>query len=466
MALQLIKDDILNFKADAIVNFISPEQLRDKSFFSSNLFEAAGPKLQYTLARWENLFQVSAAITRSYDLTGCRFIIHALGLDYPDPNSSELQQFEKSIEKVLDIAKDYRCKTLAFSLPGHYRLDASEKSVYSLLTGKIKQFLLAQDDANDMTIYLCIPGGENADAGSSLHDEVTQYVSQNYIDLEAEDSHLGNFIPNDDYPEPAESASFSLLREQLEEVVDTLAPREKRVLELRFGLIDGRTRTLEEVGKEFNVSRERIRQIEAKALRKLRHPSRSKRLKDFLDSEPVTDKRRFKEDFIELSPSISSGFEELSNDFPDSKGHEHPKESSSSTPSLVHAYAKAPSQSAIPRYKEQDKSFIEMVDWWLNEKNIRMKDFYIHSNLNRAMLSNLRCHPSQTPKKTNAIACAIGLELNLAETTDLLDRAGFSLSKYVKTDVIVEYFIKNGIFDIFKINEELFANDLVLLGTG
>ena len=100
---------------------------------------------------------------------------------------------------------------------------------------------------------------------------------------EEEDSHLGDFIPDEDASEPSEGSSFSLLREQLEEVLDTLAPREKKVLELRFGIVDGRTRTLEEVGKEFNVTRERIRQIEAKALRKLRHPSRSKKLRDFLN---------------------------------------------------------------------------------------------------------------------------------------------------------------------------------------
>ena len=99
---------------------------------------------------------------------------------------------------------------------------------------------------------------------------------------EEEDSHLGDFIPDEDASEPSEAASFSLLREQLMDVLDTLTPREKKVLELRFGLADGRTRTLEEVGKEFKVTRERIRQIEAKALRKLRHPSRSKKLKDFL----------------------------------------------------------------------------------------------------------------------------------------------------------------------------------------
>ena len=113
-------------------------------------------------------------------------------------------------------------------------------------------------------------------------------VAQEPVSLETpigeeEDSHLGDFIPDDDALEPAEAASFTLLKEQLVEVLKTLTPREEKVLRLRFGIEDGRTRTLEEVGKEFNVTRERIRQIEAKALRKLRHPSRSKKLKDFLN---------------------------------------------------------------------------------------------------------------------------------------------------------------------------------------
>ena len=113
-------------------------------------------------------------------------------------------------------------------------------------------------------------------------------VAQEPVSLETpigeeEDSHLGDFIPDDDAPVPAEAASQTLLKEQLADVLKTLTPREEKVLRLRFGLEDGRPRTLEEVGKEFNVTRERIRQIEAKALRKLRHPSRSKKLKDFLD---------------------------------------------------------------------------------------------------------------------------------------------------------------------------------------
>ncbi len=115
-----------------------------------------------------------------------------------------------------------------------------------------------------------------------------QKISQEPVSLETpigeeEDSHLGDFIQDDNVPVPAEAAAFTLLREQLSEVLDTLTEREQKVLRLRFGLDDGRARTLEEVGKEFDVTRERIRQIEAKALRKLRHPSRSRKLKDYLD---------------------------------------------------------------------------------------------------------------------------------------------------------------------------------------
>ncbi|MBQ9592413.1 MAG: RNA polymerase sigma factor RpoD [Lachnospiraceae bacterium] len=115
-----------------------------------------------------------------------------------------------------------------------------------------------------------------------------QKISQEPVSLETpigeeEDSHLGDFIQDESVPVPAEAASFTLLREQLDEVLGTLTDREQKVLRLRFGLDDGRARTLEEVGKEFNVTRERIRQIEAKALRKLRHPSRSRKLRDYLE---------------------------------------------------------------------------------------------------------------------------------------------------------------------------------------
>ena len=132
-----------------------------------------------------------------------------------------------------------------------------------------------------------IPIAEELDMPVEKVREIMR-VAQEPVSLETpigeeEDSHLGDFIPDEAASEPSEAASFTLLKEQLVDVLGTLTPREEKVLKLRFGIEDGRTRTLEEVGKEFNVTRERIRQIEAKALRKLRHPSRSKKLKDFLN---------------------------------------------------------------------------------------------------------------------------------------------------------------------------------------
>ena len=131
---------------------------------------------------------------------------------------------------------------------------------------------------------------EIADAMGITVEKVREImkISQEPVSLEKpigeeEDSHLGDFIPDEDAPSPADQAAFSLLKEQLFDVLKELTPREEQVLKMRYGLVDGRTRTLEEVGKEFDVTRERIRQIEAKALRKLRHPSRSKKLKNYLD---------------------------------------------------------------------------------------------------------------------------------------------------------------------------------------
>jgi RNA polymerase primary sigma factor len=135
------------------------------------------------------------------------------------------------------------------------------------------------------------PSSEEIGKGMEITPERVKEIikaSQQPVSLETpigeeEDSHLGDFIEDRSALAPADAASYQLLKEQVREVLDTLSPRERRVLQLRFGLEDGRSRTLEEVGREFSVTRERIRQIEAKALRKLRHPSRSKKLKDFLE---------------------------------------------------------------------------------------------------------------------------------------------------------------------------------------
>ncbi|MCI8652000.1 MAG: RNA polymerase sigma factor RpoD [Oscillospiraceae bacterium] len=145
---------------------------------------------------------------------------------------------------------------------------------------------IAEEMSGGSTAWAKLSDKEKLDKTGKIREILK--IAQEPVSLETpigeeEDSHLGDFIPDEDASEPAEAASYTLLKEQLIDVLDTLTPREEKVLKLRFGLEDGRTRTLEEVGKEFNVTRERIRQIEAKALRKLRHPSRSKKLKDFLN---------------------------------------------------------------------------------------------------------------------------------------------------------------------------------------
>ena len=157
----------------------------------------------------------------------------------------------------------------------------------------VKTVICLDTDAGAQRLELAKELGADYTINVSHEDPVERVreilkIAQEPVSLETpigeeEDSHLGDFIPDEDASEPSEAASFTLLKEQLVEVLSTLTPREEKVLKLRFGIEDGRTRTLEEVGKEFNVTRERIRQIEAKALRKLRHPSRSKKLKDFLN---------------------------------------------------------------------------------------------------------------------------------------------------------------------------------------
>ena len=146
-----------------------------------------------------------------------------------------------------------------------------------------------RDDQQADPCFQTAPSGtwKRAASGRDRKSEILK-ISQEPVSLETpigeeEDSHLGDFIQDDNVPVPAEAAAQTLLKEQLDEVLDTLTEREQKVLRLRFGMNDGRARTLEEVGREFDVTRERIRQIEAKALRKLRHPSRSKKVKDFLD---------------------------------------------------------------------------------------------------------------------------------------------------------------------------------------
>ena len=172
----------------------------------------------------------------------------------------------------------YECEEFVDGLQIADKLSLPYEQVYKTLVtvGSSKNYFV-----------FVIPIAEELDMPVDKVREIMR-VAQEPVSLETpigeeEDSHLGDFIQDDNVPVPAEAAAQTLLKEQLDEVLDTLTEREQKVLRLRFGMNDGRARTLEEVGKEFDVTRERIRQIEAKALRKLRHPSRSRKLRDYLD---------------------------------------------------------------------------------------------------------------------------------------------------------------------------------------
>ena len=196
--------------------------------------------------------------------------------------------FEEEIvsEDILDyICKELKKLGIIITENNRYELDLNGYNGF--VEDSVKQYLKEIGKYPLLTVKQEQELAKKMNLSEEKVREVMK-ISQEPVSLETpigeeEDSHLGDFIPDDDAPAPAEAAAFTMLKEQLINVLDTLTPREEKVLRLRFGLDDGRARTLEEVGKEFNVTRERIRQIEAKALRKLRHPSRSKKLKDYLD---------------------------------------------------------------------------------------------------------------------------------------------------------------------------------------
>ena len=205
----------------------------------------------------------------------------------PEEMLSQLLENAKKSGRVAakDIAAAEEAGAPAEALARFY--DAIDAAGIEIDIGAEDLLPPVEDDGADISAETEATDAYTADSMRMYLRDILK-IAQEPVSLETpigeeEDSHLGDFIPDEDASEPSEAASFSLLKEQLMDVLDTLTPREKKGLELRFGIVDGRTRTLEEVGKEFNVTRERIRQIEAKALRKLRHPSRSKKLRDFLN---------------------------------------------------------------------------------------------------------------------------------------------------------------------------------------
>ena len=390
MSFQLVKENVLRIRCDAIVNFIPPAELENNSFRYSEIFDKAGPALFSSFSGWEELIQNPPVITRSYNLPLCHYIIHTAGIDNAESVLEQLPRIRESLEEALKIAKASKCNSLAIPLL-YFSNENSNLSLYRVFVGVIQEFLSSQDEENEMTVFLSVPDDESGFISDSIHDDVSRYVADNYIDIDIDDTSF--------YTVSHRKVASCI--SDFEIPIDNIPASEDKDIADVWG--DGEI--------DLPLAEEEEDELAA-----------------FLDYSDY-----------KTSPEYSAAF--------------------------IPCYEEIKLQKS-ESYEDQDKSFIEMVDWWIEKKGMSMKNFYIQSNLNRAMLSNLRCHPDQLPKKTNAVACAIGLRLTLEEAEDLIGRAGFSFSKYVKSDVIVEYFIKNGLYDIFRINEELFSQDLVLLGTG
>ena len=381
MSFQLVKESVLNIRCDAVLNFVSPAELADNKFSSSELVEQAGPGLVNHFSDWEDLRRNHPVVTGAYKLPHCYYIVHTLGIDHSDSALEQISSIQSSLEASLALSRKCRFQSIAIPLL-YFTEENPEYSFYRVFVRIIKGFLATLNDKNEMTVYLSVPGNVIDRVPNPLHESVSQYIEDNYIDIDVDDTSF--YMPS--YKKPQACIS------------DVELPM---------------------------ASIAKIEDLDAA---------------DEWDDE--YDELASDEEEVEIRDFIEADY---------------------STAFVPHAFAEK--KKKTDSFKDQDKSFIEMVDWWIEKKGISMKTFYLQSNLNRAMLSNLRCHPGQLPKKSNALACAVGLKLTMEEAEDLIGRAGFSFSKYVKTDVIVEYFIEKGIYDIFLINEELFAQDLSLLGT-
>ena len=379
MSFQLVKESVLNIRCDAVLNFVSPAELADHKFSSSELVEQAGPGLVNHFSDWEDLRRNHPVVTGAYKLPHCYYIVHTLGVDHSGSALEQISSVQSSLEAALALSRKCGFQSIAIPLL-YFSEENPEYSFYRVFVRIIQGFLATLNDKNEMTVYLSVPGNVIDRVPNPLHDSVSQYIEENYIDIDIDDTSF--YMPS------YEKAKACIS----DEVLQTPSMAKIEDLDVWGDENDELASDEEEVEKHAFIG----------------------------------------------AADYSVAF----------------------TPSVFAEKKKKPDS-----FKDQDKSFIEMVDWWIEKKGISMKTFYLQSNLNRAMLSNLRCHPGQLPKKSNALACAVGLKLTMEEAEDLIGRAGFSFSKYVKSDVIVEYFIEKGIYDIFLINEELFAQDLSLLGT-
>ena len=423
MALIIVRNDITKMNVDAIVNTTNEHFEVGGLGVDAGIHHAAGPQLKEALARIGYCPTGSAVITDAFDIPGCRYIIHTVGPIYVDGRYNEKKQLESCYRSVLALAWEKGCHSLAIPLISAGAYGYPKAEAYSIATSCIREFLLSLPDDEDMMIYIVLFDGEAVAVSEKVDSGVEQFITEAYLSQKKEE--LSTLYeqrrPQDEEKRESHLFSFNRLRRRV--------PRDER-------------RRLEEAYRKDEFP------IEA--------PSAP---------GPSADTAVF--DAEELTPEPAAPV-------PSSAPKPYPTTASYAAPlydaAPLFSAAPAPGTVAGPAhcpgegYEKEDRAFAEMCEWWCREKGISKKEFYVHSNINKSMFWGIKNHPGQIPKKTSAIACAIGLKLDYDQAIDLLKRAGLTLSRYYELDVIIEYFIRHKNYDIYEINEVLYDKDLPQLG--
>ena len=354
MAFTIVRNDITKMNVDAIVNSTNEYLQAGGLGVDAGIRCAAGPELEKALAAIGFCPVGSAVITDAFDISSCRYIIHAVGPVYTDGRHGESMLLKKCYRSILTLARESSCASVAIPLisSGAYRYPKAE--AYSIATSCIREFLLSLPEDEDMMVYMV------------LYDRDAVAVS------EKTDAGIRHFI----------SEAY---RQRKKEQLSSLYERRRSYAVYNAEPLCGSA---------------------------------------FRDDAPAA--------------LADSGF-----------------------------HTAAAPKVSLPGegYENEDRSFADMCEWWCQQKGISKKEFYNRANINKSMFWGMKHHPEQIPKKTNALACVIGLKLNYDQAIDLLGRAGMTLSKYYETDLIVEYFIRERNYDIDEINALLYQKDLSLLGT-
>lgn len=385
MPLQIIRNDITKVQADAIVNATNELLIPGGTGVDASIHAAAGPELAEALKKVGTCPEGEAVVTNSFNISGCKHIIHTATPAYVDGHT-EREALGRCYRSVLKAAADLCCESIAIPILSAGSMGVPASEAYSIATGVIREYLTSYD--LELMVYLVVFSSDVVRITGKLHDAVEHYIDDIYVDEKK-----------------------NILRQ---------APYEYSARPHRTASAPGRPAC---------------------------RPQRRNAIPRFPEKQ-----EDYEADYMPLhygQPNIGGG-----------KAYRY---EICSAPGV--AVPEAAVEALPENYRDMDLSFGDMCDWWMKKKQISVGTFYNDANISRAAFHNIRKHSGSVPRKTTALACAIGLKLRIDEAVDLLNRAGYTLSPYYKTDVVVRYYIENGNYDIDDINAELFEYDLALLGS-